>query len=594
MSARLSGRAAAPGAALAPAFLVTPQLPSEEDLPKERKQSPEEETARLQKALEQAEEELRDLARTVLATAGEDEAEIFEAHAEFAADPELASRATEAIREGASAERAVLEAFGGFRELLVASASEYLAARAADLDDVRNRVLKILLGRSTAGDVPSVRSVIVAHELTPSQTASIPAAVIAGIVTETGSPTSHAAILARALAIPAVVSCPGLLDAVGVGSDVAVDGRTGAVVVGPTAPEREAVLGRMEEEERRRDELAILRDRPGRTADGGRVELAANIGSIQHIPAAVEAGGEGTGLVRTEFLFLGRATAPTVDEQVGFYAEVLRAFPGHRVVFRTLDVGADKPLPFVEREPEENPALGVRGIRLSLQRPELFRDQLRALLRARVEVSGEDAGRLAIMFPLVSTARELVQAREILGEVAVEEREDLSNIEVGAMIEVPSAALGAGRLAAHADFLSIGTNDLLQYLFAADRLIGAVADLADVLEPDVLSLIGRVVEAGHANRAWVGVCGEAAGDPTVAAALVGLGIDELSMTRVAIPEVKDALRRVTREQCRQAVQAAISRASDALEVRRILEEDLGTGPQARPSSSRASVTPGTP
>jgi phosphotransferase system enzyme I (PtsI) len=421
--------------------------------------------------------------------------------------------------------------------------------------------------------------VIAAHELTPSQTASIPVKVIAGIVTETGSPTSHAAILARALGVPAVVSCTGLLGALGEGEKVvAVDGRTGTVVVDPDQSERDEIRHRMDEEERRRNELAALRDAVGRTADGRRVELAANIGAIQHIPAAVEAGGEGSGLVRTEFLFLGRLTAPPIEDQVGFYAEVLRAFPGWRVIFRTLDVGADKPLPFVEREPEENPALGLRGIRLSLQRPDLFRDQLRALLRARAAVSGDDAGRLAIMFPLVSTARELMRAREILDEVAAVEGTDLTGIEVGVMVEVPSAALGSRRLAEHADFLSIGTNDLLQYLFAADRLIGAAADLADVLEPDVLSLIGSVIEAGHANGAWVGVCGEAAGDPTVAAALVGLGIDELSMTRVAIPEVKDALRRVTFDECREAVDAAITDAADGGEARHILEGRLGTGP----------------
>ncbi len=225
--------------------------------------------------------------------------------------------------------------------------------------------------------------------------------------------------------------------------------------------------------------------------------------------------------------------------------------------------------------------MGLRGIRLSLQRPDLFRTQLRALLRAGAEVSGEDAGRLAIMFPLVSTVSELAQARAIPREVAEEERFDLSSIEVGVMIEVPSAALGAEKFAAHADFFSIGTNDLLQYLFAADRLNGAVADIGDVLEPTVLSLIRHVVDAGHGSGAWVGVCGEAAGDPTVAAALVGLGVDELSMTKVAIPEVKDALRRVTLDECREAIEAAIAGAEDAAGVRKILEGKLGLGLAAR-------------
>lgn len=575
MSTRLMGRAAAPGAAIAPAFVLAPPLVLT-GLPQTAIGAPEEELARLRGALERAESELRQLAASVSASAGEEEAEIFEAHAEFAADPELIRLTTEAVGLGASAERAVVDAFGSFRELLAASASEYLAARAADLDDVRDRVVKILLGMSTSGDRPDRRSMIVAHELTPSQTASIPIELIAGIVTETGSPTSHAAILARALGVPAVVGSEGLLVATHGGVDVAIDGRAGDVIVDPDPSEREEITRRHEQEEQRRETLGALRDEPGRTADAHRVELAANIGSIDHIPAAVEAGGEGSGLVRTEFLFLGRVASPTVEEQTKVYAEILRGFPGQRVVFRTLDAGADKPLPFVDREPEENPALGLRGIRLSLRRPDLFREQLRALLHAQVEVTGEDAGRLAVMFPLVASASELEAARDTFRNVAEEEGVDPRDVEVGVMIEVPSAAIGAARLARHADFLSIGTNDLIQYLFAVDRLNGAVGDIGDVLEPDVLALIGSVVEAAHANDAWVGVCGEAAGDPTVAGALVGLGVDELSMTKVAIPEVKDALRRVTLEACREAVLAAIAEAGDAVESRRILEERLGT------------------
>jgi phosphoenolpyruvate-protein phosphotransferase (PTS system enzyme I) len=590
VSTRLSGRAAAPGAGLAPAFVLAPQ-PVLTGLAETASGAPEEELARLRGALERAEAELRKLALTVSAAAGEEEGEIFEAHADFAADPELIRLAEGAVEGGASAERAVVDAFGTFRELLAASDSEYLAARAADLDDVRDRVVKILMGLSTSGDRPDRRSMIVAHELTPSQTASIPVELIAGIVTETGSPTSHAAILARALGVPAVVACEGLLAATRAGVDVAIDGRAGEAIVDPDPSEREAIARRHQQEEGRREALGALRDEPGRTADGHHVEIAANIGSIDHIPAAIEAGGEGSGLVRTEFLFLGRTAAPTVEEQTKVYAEILRGFPGHRVVFRTLDAGADKPLPFVEREHEENPALGLRGIRLSLRRPDLFRDQLHALVRAREEVADEDAGRLAIMFPLVATATELEAARDTFGIVAAEEGVDPRGIEVGVMIEVPSGALGAARLARHADFFSIGTNDLIQYLFAVDRLNGAVADIGDVLDPDVLDLIRHVVEAGHANDAWVGVCGEAAGDPTVAGALVGLGVDELSMTKVAIPEVKDALRRLTREACREAALLAIAEAGDAAESRRIIEGKLGTSLASQPGADRSLRTP---
>lgn len=574
MSVHLSGRAAAPGAALAPAFTVHPPLSAGHTVPEGRSQPAPAETARLTAALEQAEQQLTVLAARVADVAGEDEAEIFEAHAEFAADPELVATAARAIDGGASAERAAIDAFDTFRALLAASSSEYLAARAADLDDVRDRVLAILLGHDTAVDVPDVASVVVAHELSPSQTASIPRELIAGIVTETGSPTSHAAILARSLGIPAVVACEGVLAAAPDGTVVAIDGRTGAVLADPTEAEAAAIEERMRAEDKRRAELTALRDVPGRTADGHRVELAANIGSTDDLAAAREAGAEGSGLVRTEFLFQGRRTAPTVEEQVGFYTQVLRGLPGHRVVFRTMDVGADKPLPFVERDPEENPALGLRGIRLSLQRPALLRDQLRALLRAGLAVRDGDAGRLAIMFPLVAVVGELLAARAVLDEVAAEEGITTDGIEVGVMVEVPSAALAVRQIAPHVDFVSVGTNDLLQYLFAADRLNGAVADLADVCEPVVLRLIGEVAEAAHAAGAWVGVCGEAASDPVVAAALVGLGVDELSMTRVAIPEVKDALATRRLADCRAAVQAAVDGADDAAGARRLLEEAL--------------------
>jgi phosphoenolpyruvate-protein phosphotransferase len=573
VSQTLTGRGAAPGAAVAPVFVLRTDAGAT-PIPERRRGSASAEVARLRSALETAGRQLEELALKVADEAGEAEAEIFEAHAAFAADPELANLAAEAIEDGASAERAATSAFGTFRDLLSASASEYLAARAEDLDDVRDRVVAILQGRTTLVSAPKERAVIVARELTPSQTAGLPKALIAALVTETGSPTSHAAILARSLGIPAIVACEGLLDAVDEGTTVAVDGRSGELLVDPDEQQCAAITARIEREEVRRRELETLRDQPGRTADGHRVEVAANLGSPDDLEAAVVAGAEGSGLVRTEFLFQDRRTEPDVEDQVGFYTQVLDAFPGHRVVFRTMDVGADKPLAFVDRDAEENPALGLRGIRLHLARPELFRTQLRALLQARAEVADRDAGRMAIMFPLVAKVSEVTAARAHLEAVAGEEEADLTDLEVGVMIEVPSAALSAARIAAHVDFLSIGTNDLLQYLFAVDRLHGGVADIADPLEPDVLRLLGDVVAAGHDHDAWVGVCGEAASDPLIAAALVGLGVDELSMTRVAIPEVKDTLARLTREQCHDAVEQALATAGDAADVRAALEAAL--------------------
>jgi phosphoenolpyruvate-protein phosphotransferase len=576
----LTGRPAAPGAALAPAFALADAPGADQPLPAARQGDVDTEVARLDAALATAGEQLTALAERVAESAGEDEAEIFEAHAEFAEDPELRDQAVEAIADGASAERAVVAAFGAFRELLAASASEYLAARAEDLDDVRDRVVALLQGRAVDVTAPTVRSVVLARELTPSRTASLPRELIAALVTETGSPTSHAAILARSLGIPAVVACDGVLAAVEAAGDdveVAVDGRSGEVVVAPDQRLRAEVADRIDAEAARRESLETLRDEPGRTADGHRVELAANLGDPGDLEAAITAGAEGSGLVRTEFLFQERTDEPSVDDQVGFYLEVLRAFPGQRVVFRTMDIGADKPLAFVAREPEENPALGLRGIRLHLARPELFRDQLRALVRAHRAVAGEDAGRLAVMFPLVAVPSELLAARNLLAAAAEDEGVSLDGVEVGMMVEVPSAAIGASRFAEHVDFLSIGTNDLLQYLFAVDRLNGAVAELADVCDPVALGLIGRVIADGHAGGAWVGVCGEAASDPVVAAALVGLGADELSMTRVAIPEVKDVLRSLELERCQQAVRSAIEEGADGPEVRVLLEEHLGLG-----------------
>ncbi len=573
MTTILTGRAAAPGAAVAPVFVLETDV-GHSPIPERRRGSADAEVARLRSALGSAGEQLRELAAKVAEEAGESEAEIFEAHAEFVADPELLNLATEAIEDGASAERATTSAFGTFRDLLSASSSEYLAARADDLDDVRDRVIAILQGRTMLVSIPKERSVIAARELTPSQTASLPMALIAALVTETGSATSHAAILARSLGIPAIVGCEGLLAAVSTGTTVAVDGRSGELFVDPDEALCAEITERMEREEARQRELEAIRDEEGRTADGHRVELAANLGSPDDLPPALAAGAEGSGLVRTEFLFQDRRTEPDVDDQIAFYVQVLEAFPDRRVVFRTMDVGADKPLAFVDRDAEENPALGLRGIRLHLARPELFRTQLRALLRARAAVADRDAGRMAIMFPLIAKLSELIEARAHLDAVAAEEGIDLAELEVGMMIEVPSAALGAARLAKHVDFFSIGTNDLLQYTFAVDRLHGGVADIADPFEPDVLQLIAQVIQAGHDDGAWVGVCGEAASEPLTAAALVGLGADELSMTRVAIPEVKDALRQLTLDRCQTAVQRALVQGEDADQVRTILAEVL--------------------
>lgn len=552
VSGPLPGRAASPGAALGPAFVVAPRV---DDTEAKTTDDPEAERERVDAALERAAADLEELADTVGEDAGEEQAEIFMAHAEFAADPELAERVHGHIAEGASAERAVRAGFDSFRALLEKSSSEYLAARATDLDDVRDQVLDLLAGREAAS-VPTEPCVVVAVELTPSQTARIPREYLLAIACERGSPTSHSAILARSLRIPAVVGVEGLLGSVKAGQLVAVDGGAGEVIVEPD----EATRSRIEEQGAAHTERAErLRQEAGNpciTADGRRIEVAANIDGPDALGRAIDHGAEGTGLVRTELLFLDATEPPTIDDQTAYYRRVLDTFPGERVVVRTMDIGADKPLPFVNREEEDNPALGLRGLRLGLARPELLRDQLRALLRA-ADATAAESGRLAIMFPLVSRVDEVPRALAILDEAAEAEDIDRSGIEIGVMIEVPSAALAARRIAAQLDFVSVGTNDLLQYLFAVDRVNADVAALPDLLDPDILRLLRDVGTATHAEGAWMGVCGEAAADRLTAAALVGAGADELSATPAAIPEVKNMLRSADTTELKAAVDEAI-------------------------------------
>jgi phosphoenolpyruvate-protein phosphotransferase len=552
----LPGRAASPGAALGPAFVVAPRVASMEA---QTTDDPERERERVDAALARAASDLEELADTVGEDAGEEQAEIFMAHAEFAEDPELANRIHASIADGSSGERAVREGFGSFRALLEQSSSEYLAARATDLDDVRDQVLDLLAGRDVAA-APTEPCVVVAVELTPSQTARIPREYLLAIACERGSPTSHSAILARSLRIPAVVGVDGLLGNVERGQIIAVDGESGEVIVEPDAETRTKIEQRGAAYTERAEELRLAASEPCVTADGRRIEVAANIDGPDALGRAIDHGAEGTGLVRTELLFLDATEPPSIEEQTDYYRRVLDTFPGERVVVRTMDIGADKPLPFVDRDEEDNPALGLRGLRLGLARPDLLRDQLRALLRAAAG-SDADSGQLAIMFPLVSRVDEVPRARALLDEAAEAEDIDaavLDRIEVGVMIEVPSAALAARRIAAQLDFVSVGTNDLLQYLFAVDRVNADVASLPDLLDPDILRLLRDVADAAHAEDAWIGVCGEAAADPLTAAALVGAGADELSATPAAIPEVKAMLRSADTRELRAAVDEAIA------------------------------------
>ena len=466
--------------------------------------------------------------------AGGEAQAVLEAQALMAQDPELMADVDRRIAVGSTAERAVYDAFASYRALL-AGAGEYLAGRVADLDDVRNRIVARLLGVPMPGVPDSDEPyVLIARDLAPADTALLDPTLVLGFVTEEGGPTSHTAILARGRGLPAVVACAGIT-ALADGTVISVDGKTGRIGVGLT-DEAVAELRRNDREERER---LARSSGPGRTADGHPVKLLLNIGSA----ADLRPGAEGVGLFRTEFLFLDRKQAPSFEEQVAAYAEVFAR--AETVVVRTLDAGTDKPLPFLGLPPEPNPALGIRGLRVDRLLPAVLDTQLDAIAEA-VRATGADAW---VMAPMVTTPAEAA------GFARRARARGLTR--VGAMVEVPAAALLADRLLEEVDFLSIGTNDLSQYTFAADRQHPGLADLLDPWQPALLKLIAACADAGRAAGKPVGVCGEAAGDPQLAPVLAGLGVTSLSMAPVCVPSVREELSKHTLAECRKL--AALAR-----------------------------------
>jgi phosphoenolpyruvate-protein phosphotransferase (PTS system enzyme I) len=455
------------------------------------------------------------------------------AQAMMAQDPTLASKVTEGVQAGKAAVTAVAEAFEEFRAML-AAAGPYMAERVADLDDLRNRTVATLLGVPMPGvPDPGHPFVLVATDLAPADTATLDAGRVRGIITEEGGPTSHTAILAKSLGIPAVVACRGAT-AVAEGETVLVDGTEGSVVVGPDAATVREALDAQEAK------LASLQavSGPGRTADGHPVQLLVNIAGDRDLAAAAAADAEGVGLFRTEFLFLDRPDAPTGEEQQAVYQRAFDAFSGRKVVVRTLDAGADKPLQFVTVADEPNPALGVRGLRTSRRHPRLLEEQLAAIAGA----AAASTAQVWVMAPMVSTPAEAAAfAEQVHGH-------GLGT--AGVMVEVPAAAVRARHVAAACDFLSIGTNDLSQYTYAADRMAGELADLLDAWQPALLELVRLTAEAGSALGKPVGVCGEAASDPLLALVFIGLGVTSLSMAPVSVPAVRAAVAAHTLAECR--------------------------------------------
>lgn len=499
--------------------------------------------------------------------AGAAQAEIFAAHRELLDDPELLGIAESAIAKGCSAGFAWRAAVQTYSSQLAAMANPLLAARANDLRDVGERVLRILAGAGERRLECPTGSVIVAEDLTPSDTAGLDRQRVVGFVTVGGGATSHVAILARAMGMPAIAGIDPAALGLADGVTVILDGSQGRLISDPTPDELATACTRISAATSRREAEQAAAGEPAVTVDGHRVEVVANLGGVAEAKGVVDAGGEGVGLMRSEFLFLNRATPPSEDEQAEAYAAIARTLgPDRPLIVRTLDVGGDKPLAYLPLPAEDNPFLGERGIRVGLDRPELLRAQLRAILRASAH------GKLLVMFPMIAALSEWRAAHGMLLEEAA--RLGVRPVPAGLMIEVPSAALLAEHFAREAAFFSIGTNDLTQYTLAMDRGHPKLASKIDGLDPAVLRLIAMTVEAAHRHQRWVGVCGGLAGDPQAVPVLIGLGVDELSVSVPAIAAVKAQVRRCDLARCRQLAADALSR-SGAAEVRALVGVALG-------------------
>lgn len=564
---RLMGFPAASGIALGPAFTYNHKVLHAEPY---TIADTGQELAKLEAALTQVEADLASFAQRTREQVGEAEAAIFEAQAAMARDPELQDRVRALVQEQKmNVGFAWQESVQYFAKTLRELENEYLAARADDVVDVGQRVLSLLLGQTLSSSRPAAPSIILAAELTPADTILLDRATVLAYCTQTGGPTSHVAILSRAQGVPCIVGIGAELAAIETGTFLAVDGSSGMVLIDPdpqTKAEYEARAADQLDRQRAAVKIASL---PAQMADGKRVEVVANIGSEADAREAIAFGAEGIGLLRTEVLFLDRESAPAESEQVATYSAIFKAIGKSKpIVVRTLDIGGDKPAQYLKMPKEDNPFLGLRGVRLTLRHRDLFESQLRALLLAG---AGYD---LRIMFPMVAVIEEINQAREIFENIrsnlAADRKEYCEKVQLGIMVEVPSAAIRASVLADVVDFFSIGTNDLSQYTLAAERTSAGTAHLADALQPAVIELIRQVVEAAHRKGKWVGVCGELAGEPLATPLLLGLQVDELSASPKLIPELKQTIRRFNSKEAIEVAQETL-RLPTARDVRQYLQ-----------------------
>ncbi|MFZ1399519.1 MAG: phosphoenolpyruvate--protein phosphotransferase [Candidatus Promineifilaceae bacterium] len=554
----LAGIAAAPGLAIGPVF----QLRQTAVTITQAFTTVAAEQSRLETALAHGQEQLFDLRQKVAAHSPE-EAAIFDVHRELLADDDLLDAVQQAIAHKNNAAQAWQATIEERAAMMAALDDPLLAARAADIRDVGNRILKLLAGAGAVTEIawPDHPVVVIAHDLTPSDTATLDPQKVLGFATAVGGPTAHSAIIARALSLPAVVSVGEGLLKVADGTAVILNGSSGIIQLNPDAATQEKAQNQLAAAKKQQQAAREQANKPAITLDDHRIEIAANIGGAADAIKANASGAEGVGLLRTEFLFLDRATPPSEEEQFEVYRQIAEAMAGKPVIIRTLDIGGDKPLPYVQVPPEDNPFLGERGIRLCLNRPELLREQLRAILRAA------SYGSLRIMFPMVADMSEWRAAKAMVDEIRTEL--NAPELPVGIMIEIPAAAMMADVFAKEVDFFSIGTNDLTQYTLAMDRMHPSLAGKADGLHPAVLRLIDATVRGAHAAGKWVGVCGELGADPQATPILLGLGVDELSVSVPAIATVKAKIRTLSRSEAQNLATQALACAT-AQEVRKLV------------------------
>lgn len=537
------------------------------------KGNPEVETKRFEAALEKTIADIEGIKERASATLKEEELAIFDAHLMMANDPEYKDQIISMINDGMMADNATKTVSDNMITMFENIDDEYFKERAADIKDVSFRLLCNILGL-TIPDLSSINEevVIVAKEMTPSDTAQLNKKYALGFVTEIGGKTSHAAIMAVSLGIPAVVGCTGVMASACHGDTIILDAKEGDVIINPNNEEICTYTEKCELFKKEKEALQLLKDKPTITVDDHRVELVANIGNPQDMDAATANDAEGVGLFRTEFLYMDKTEAfPTENEQFEAYKEVLEKANGNRVVVRTLDIGGDKKLPYFTIDPEMNPFLGYRAIRLCLDRKDIFKDQVRALLRASVY------GKLAIMFPMIATIKEFVEAKEFVfaqKQCLLDEGQKVSDdIEIGMMVEIPATAALADEFAKHADFFSIGTNDLIQYSMAADRMSEKVAYLYQPLNPSILRLVKMTIDGAHSQGKWCGMCGEMAGDPLAAPVLLGLGLDEFSMSSSRILPTRKTITSLSKKDMEELANKALKCQTEE-EVVKLVKEVL--------------------